>query len=85
MKTLAILLLAAIAAPIVTFIWGMSVGLNDGLALASDEATSDQIAQIQCGPRAWIAKRGGERRCLLINPDGSAITRAVFDNPIGAM
>lgn len=85
MKPIAILLLAFVAAPIATFAWGMSVGLNDGLALASDEALSDQIAQIQCGKRAWVAKKGGERRCLLINPDGSAITRAVFDNPIGAM
>lgn len=84
MKTLAILLLVA-AVPSATFLYGMQVGRNDVVALHADDSRADKIAVAMCGPRAWIAKRGGERRCVYINSDQSAITRAVFDTPIGAM
>ena len=48
--------------------------------------TADKIAAIQCGRHALVAKRrDGARFCVFANPDGQAIARPVFDNPIGAM
>ncbi|MEK7945752.1 hypothetical protein WKR98_13430 [Pigmentiphaga sp. YJ18] len=84
MKALAILLVAA--APAAVLLYGMHLGRTDAENLYADEARADKIAAIQCGRHALVAKRrDGARFCVFANPDGQAIARPVFDNPIGAM
>lgn len=75
---------AAIAAGL--FGWGMQVGNNDAATFAvADEAILAAVAK-QCGRRGHAVRTDAGFLCVYINNDGSAVTRAVFDNPVrGAM
>jgi hypothetical protein len=65
------------------FAWGMQVGSNDAATFAkADEVVLAAVAK-QCGRRGHALRTDAGFVCVYVNNDGSSITRAIFDSPIG--